>query len=206
MNFNDTLDPQIAEALLKRPCLDQLSRYVAGLATPVQAELIEAHMQRSPEVRMDVEALRQDLDTFSEALHQSFQQKEPALPTENDRIAAAGAHHLALAGSEKKDVCSKMDLETFGGLGGIPGLSGVVRASVEAPTLTTTISLSIKAANESPNVPDRILVRWKTGERKSRPFEFRDGRWRANVVIPEPWAKVSNWLSQDAVKFIAPDC
>jgi anti-sigma factor RsiW len=199
MNFNDTLDPQLAEALLKRPCLDQLSRYVAGLATPVQAELIEAHMQRSPEVRMDVEALRQDLDIFSETLRQSFEQKEQGLPAKNDRILAHKSNELALAASSNEDRPAVVYLKT---VSGIPcGLDGDASASPEAPTLCSTFRLAWKSAPSEP--PSRIEASWPTGKRSTQNWVWNEKwqEWRTDLVLPEPWSKTYVWLKTGSFKF-----
>lgn len=200
MNSDNILDTQIAEALIKRPTLDQLSRYVAGLATPIQAELIEAHLQRSPEVRMDVEALRQDLDTFSEALHQSFQQKETALPVKNDGILAHESNELALAASSNEERPAVVYLKT---VPGIPsGLEGDVSASPEAPTLCSTFRLAWNSPHSEP--PSRIEVSWPTGKRFTQDWVWdeRWQEWRTDLVLPEPWSKTYVWLKKGSLKFV----
>lgn len=201
MNLNDTLDPQIADTLLKRPSLDDLSRFFAGLATPIEAELIEAHMQRSPEVRMDVEALKEDFDAFSESLHQSL--REQKREAASHRIGARDSHHLALAAAEAIDLPTKLILETAEGLGGIPGLCCVASASAEAPGYATTFRLSFRNREEATGAPNRVKVKWPSGARVSRPFEFTEGRWRSDVVLPVGWKTVSAWLSpsKNAVSF-----
>ena len=132
MNFNDPLDPQIADILFKRPCQDLLSRYVAGMTTLAQAELIEAHMQRSLAVRMDIEALRQDLESFSESIHQSLlQQESEAASVLMSDISARDSHTLALAASYNEERPGVLFLEDSPC---IPdGLGGHASASSEAP-------------------------------------------------------------------------
>lgn len=68
MNFSHILDPKIAELLAERPSREQLLQYITGQASPVLSEIIEAHMQRSPGVRQNVEFLLREIEpeTFCE--------------------------------------------------------------------------------------------------------------------------------------------
>jgi hypothetical protein len=68
MNLSHTLDPQIAQFLAELPSRLQLLQYITGQASPVLSEIIEAHMQRSPGVRQNVEFLLRELEpeTFCE--------------------------------------------------------------------------------------------------------------------------------------------
>jgi hypothetical protein len=163
-----------------RPGLDDLSGYFAEMAPLFRDELIGAQLQGSSVVRMDVEALRElDLE-FDEALHE-----------------------LALAAAERIDPPSKLVLEPAEGIGGILGLCCVASASVEAPVYATTFRLSFRGREQAQGVPNRIKVKWPTGDRLSRPFEFRDERWRSDLVLPVGWRTVSIWLKNGAVSFVA---
>lgn len=199
MKKSDTLDPKIAQLFTKRPNQEQLQQYVNGQASPVLSELIEAHMQCSPAIRMDVEALREVDQAFDQALERSLRQQTAKLLS--DRIGAHDSHHLALAAAEAIDLPTKLTLETADGLGGIPGLCCVASASAEAPGYATTFRLSFRGREEASGAPNRIKVKWPSGARLSRPFEFTDGRWRSDVVLPVAWKAVIRWLQKDYVSF-----
>lgn len=201
MNPSDTLDPQIERLLAKRPSQEQLLEYVSAQASHVLCELIEAHLQRSPEICMDVEALRELDQAFDKALLHSLQRQENE--TTDLRMGTHDSHHLALAAAETIDLPSKLTLEPAEGLGGIPGLCCVASASVEAPVYATTFRLSFRGREEATGAPNRIKVKWPSGARLSRPFEFTDGRWRSDVVLPVGWKTVSTWLTpaKNAVSF-----
>jgi hypothetical protein len=277
MNLSHTLDPQIAQLLAERPSRRQLLQYITGQASPVLSEIIEAHMQRSPGVRQNVEFLLREIEpeTFSEdtyhrlrrliqrdkdtdaplhmrpglddlsrylaemapsfqdelheartprfsedrmdvealleldsefdkALEESLKQLESeAASARIGDISARDSHELALAGAERIDPPSKLVLEPAEGLGGILGLCCVASASVEAPVYATTFRLSFRGREQAQGVPNRIKVKWPTGDRLSRPFEFRDERWRSDVVLPVGWRTVSIWLKNGAVSFVA---
>lgn len=199
MNPSDTLDPQIERLLAKRPSQEQLLEYVSGQAGPVLCELIEAHMQRSPAICMDVEALREVDQAFNHALEQSLRQQTAEMLS--GRIGAHDSHHLALAAAEAIDLPTKLILETADGLGGIPGLCCVASASAEAPGYATTFRLSFRNREEATGAPNRVKVKWPSGARLSRPFEFTDGRWRSDVVLPVAWKAVIRWLEKGDVSF-----
>ncbi len=199
MNSDNILDTQIAEALIKRPTLDQLSRYVAGLATPIQAELIEAHLQKSPGVCMDVEALRQEFQEFGEALEESMRMPARATSTEGIDLPAYLDNEKALAASEGQPLEEVIFLERVQGV--IPGIEGEACASTEAPDLCST--LRIAWVESECLIPSGIQVSWPTGKRLSRPMERLNGEWRVDIVIPEPWSKVSSWLNSGRVTFSA---
>lgn len=198
MNSDNTLDPQIAEALLKRPSLDQLSRYVAGLATPLQADLIEAQMQRFPEVRMDVEALKEDFDVFSESLHQSLRQQEREAVSL--RIGAHESNELALAAATSEERPEVLYLDH---VPGIPSrLEGDASASPEAPSLCSSLRLAWKGSSSEP--PLRVVVSWPTGKRHTPNWLWDESgqEWRTDVVLPEPWSKTSAWLQNGKLQFV----
>jgi hypothetical protein len=223
MNLNDTLDPQIADTLLRRPSLDDLSRFVAGLATPIEAELIEAHMQRSPKVRKDVEALQRDLDTFSESLHQSLQEQEnvgtslrivtreiapreenlPSSETTKPIIVPhSNATSFQLTGHKSKRIAvaashndERHAVRFFDNHLTLPdGLGGNASASTEAPLLCST--LRITQEGSATQEPQDVYVSWPRGKRRSLKWEWKDSsqKWRTDVVLPEPWPEVSNWI------------
>jgi hypothetical protein len=201
MNPTDTLDPQIESLFANRPSQKQLLEYVSGHASPFLCELIEAHMQRSLTVRMDVEALREVDQAFDQVLERSLRQQTAEVLS--GRIGAHEPDELALAASEAIDLPTKLILETANGLGGIPGLCCVASASAEAPGYATTFRFSLRGREETMGAPNRIKVTWKSGARLSRPFEFTDGRWRSDIVLPVAWKTVSTWLSptENAVSF-----
>lgn len=199
MNPSDTLDPQIESLFANRPSQRQLLEYVSGQASPVLCELIEAHMQRSPSLCMDVEALREVDQAFDQALERSLRQQTAEVLS--GRIGAHESDELALAAAEAIDLPTKLTLETADGLGGIPGLCCVASASAEAPGYATTFRLSFRGREEATGAPNRIKVKWPSGARLSRPFEFTDGRWRSDVVLPVAWKAVIGWLQKGAVSF-----
>lgn len=199
MNLNDTLDPQIADTLLRRPSLDDLSRFVAGLATPIEAELIEAHMQRSPEVRMDVEALKEDFDALSESLHQNFRQQEREAASH--RIGAHESDELALAAATSEERPEVLYLVDH--IPDIPSdLEGDASASPEAPSLCSSLRLAWKSSPSEP--PFRIVVSWPTGKRHTPNWLWDESgqEWRTDVVLPEPWSKTSDWLQNGKLQFV----
>ena len=193
MKKSDTLDPKIAQLFTNRPSQEQLQQYVSGQASPVLCELIEAHMQRSPAICMDLEALREVDQAFDQALERSLRQQTAEVLS--GRIGAHESDELALAAAEAIDLPTKLILETADGLGGIPGLCCVASASAEAPGYATTFRFSLRGREENMGAPSRIKVTWKSGARLSRPFEFTDGRWRSDIVLPVAWKTVSTWLS-----------
>lgn len=223
MNLNDTLDPQIADTLLRRPSLDDLSRFVAGLATPIEAELIEAHMQRCPEVRMDVEALQRDLDTFSESLHQSLREHQ----SEGTGLRIVARQDSPQGGNLASSEASEQSIvpQSYATAFPVPGhklkptavaasfnderhavryfdkhlslqdgLGGHASASTEAPLLCST--LRITKEGSATQEPQDVHVSWPRGKRRSLKWEWKDSsqKWRTDVVLPEPWPEVSNWI------------
>ncbi len=186
-----------------RPGLDDLSGYFAEMAPLFGDELIGAQMQGSSEVRMDVEALLESDMEFDKALEESLKRMESEAASARIGSSARDFHELALAAAERIDPPSKLVLEPSEGLGGILGLCCVASASVEAPAYATTFRLSFRGKEQAQGVPNRIKVKWPTGDRLSRPFEFRDDRWRSEVVLPVGWNTVSTWLMKGDVSFVA---
>ena len=199
MNKSDTLDPQIAQLLTKRPNQAQLLQYVSGQASPVLCEIIESHMQNSPAVCMDVEALRQEFQEFGEVLEESMRMSAREASAEGIDVPAYLDNELALAASEGQTRPEVIFLERVQGV--LPGIEGEASASTEAPDLCSTLRIAW-VESECP-APNGIQVSWPTGKRLSRPLERLDGEWRVDIVIPEPWAKVSSWLNGGRVTFSA---
>ena len=199
MNLSDTIDPKIASTLRKPPTLEKLMQHVTGLATAVQDEIIKAHMELSPETCMDVEALRQEFQEFGEVLEESMRMQARKASAEEIDLPAYLDNELALAASEGQTRPEVIFLERVQGV--LPGIEGEASASTEAPNLCST--LRIAWVESECGAPTTIQISWPTGKRLSRPLEKLGEEWRVDVVIPEPWSKVSAWLNSGRVTFSA---